>query len=343
MLSYGNMARIFTGRTAKVLLVTMITLLLGFGTYHQVKKSTTVIQYPEYLSFSGNYVFPVLKDNQVDVESVPGLELIYKGKISAKTLEDIYNAAGISLQPISDLTDHSSKAFKDYINNTFSAQIKKTLSTDDIQIVFGKMNGWDVARTVAKKDGQQVRFIYLKNGLHPVAVVAKEETDAFKKIEATVVDVEQSDLKKEVDPVKQTLKTTAPLVKDQKADELYQAAAPELRANTTIKDLTDSFKTAAPFIKGEITINGVSYSPGEFSAVLIFSLSTDQGAPRAYSTLNFKKTNGQWGLKGLTLPTIAAPAKKLQLEKAPETLSSLSEPKRNIKIEFALGELKNIC
>lgn len=269
-------------------------------------------EYPEYLSFTGNYVFPILKNNQVDVESVPGVELLYAGKISAKTLDDIYNTAGISLQPISELPDSSGQSFKNYVNNTFLAQIKTNLSTDDVRTTFDKKSGWDIAKVVVRKDSNQIRFIYLKNGQHPVAVVAKEETDAVKKIEAAVIDVEQSDLKEEVEPIKQTLKATTQLIKDQKAHELYQAGAPELRAQSSEKELTDSFKAATPFIKGEITINGVSYSPGEFSAVLMFDLSSAKDAPRAYSTLNFKKVDGrQWKLKGLTLPTIAAPAKKL--------------------------------
>lgn len=305
------MARTITIPSFKTLIIAGLLIVAGFGIYHQVKKPSIATQYPEYLSFSGNYVFPILKGTQVDVESVPGLELIYAGKISAKTLDDIYNAAGISFQPISDLSDYSSQAFKDYVNNTFLPQIKTNLSTDNVQITFHKVNSWDVTKAVVMKDGDQIRFIYLKNGQHPVAVVAKEETDAVKKIEATIVDVEQSDLKKEVEPIKQTLKTTAQLIKNQKAHELYLAGAPELRAQSTEKDLTDSFKTSSPFIKGEMTINGASYSPGEFSAVLIFSLSSAKDAPRAYSTLNFKKADGQWKLKGLTLPSIAAPAKKL--------------------------------
>lgn len=311
MVIYGNMARTITIPSLKTLVAAGLIIVAGFGIYHQVKKPSVATQYPEYLSFSGNYVFPILQGTQVDVESAPGLQLIYAGKISAKTLDDIYNAAGISLQPISDLTDHSGKAFKDYVSNTLSAQLKTNLSADNVQIVFSKTGGWDIAKVVVIKAGSQLRFIYLKNGQHPVAVVAKEETDAVKKIEASVVDVEQSDLKKEVEPIKQTLKTTAQLVKEQKSQELYRGGSPELRANSTEKELTDSFKTSSPFLKGETTIEGVSYSPGEFSAVLIFDLSSVKNAPRAYSTLNFKKTDALWKIKGLTLPTIAVPAKKL--------------------------------
>lgn len=298
------------GRKISIIIFIALLAIAGLSLWQRAGDSIPR-EYPEYLSFTGNYVFPILKNNQVDVESVPGVELLYAGKISAKSLDDIYDAVGISLQPISGLSDHSSKAFKDYVNNTFATQIKKTLSTDNVQITFSKVNSWDVAKAVAVKDGDQIRFIYLKNGQHPVAVVAKEETDAVKKIEATVVDVEQSDLKNEVGPIKQILKTTAQLVKDQKVYELYQAGAPELRAQSTEKELTDSFQAASPFIKGEMTINGISYSPGEFSAVLIFSSSSAKDAPRAYSTLSFKKMDVEWKLKGLTLPAIAVPAKKL--------------------------------
>lgn len=311
MLIYGNMKRIFGSRPAKMLLIVVVLLLAGFGIYHQTKKPAIASEHPEYLSFSGNYVFPILKHTKVDEESVPGLQLIYGGQVSAKTLDDIYNIGGISLQPIDDLSDSSSKAFKDYVNYKFHPEIKARLSTEDVRITFDKINGWDVARTVVIKDGNQTRFIYLKNGRHPVAVVAKAETDSVKKLETILTDVEESDLKKEVEPIKQTLKTTVQLINDKKTHELYRASAPELQALNTEKEFTESFSTAVPFIKSEATVYGVSYSPGEFSAVLIFSSSSAKDAPRAYSTLNFKMADGQWKLKGLTLPTVAVPAQKL--------------------------------
>src|SRR3989344_4190977 len=89
-------------------------------------------EHPEYLNFDGNYVFSVPKNYTVDEQSVPGAQLVYTGQIEAKTLEDVYNASGIAVQSINDLTDHSPKAFKKYVNDNYLPELRKNLSTDDV-------------------------------------------------------------------------------------------------------------------------------------------------------------------------------------------------------------------
>src|SRR3990167_1418549 len=203
-------------------------------------------EHPEYLNFDGNYVFSVPKNYTVDEQSVPGAQLVYTGQIQAKTLEDVYNANGIAVQPITDLTDKSGKAFKKYVNDNYLPELKKNLSTDDVQVKFGKANSVDNAAITVKKDGQQYRFVFLKGGQHPVAIVAKQEADALKNIERTLVDVEKTDLKTEEGSIKTLIKNTAQQIKDKKAKELYSAASAELKASTTEAELATALKTATP-------------------------------------------------------------------------------------------------
>src|SRR3990167_1097119 len=149
------MTKALSARSLKWAMIIVILVVASLAIAFLAKKPATPSEHPEYLSFSGNYVFPILKNTQVDEESVPGLQLIYGGQVPAKTLDDIYNVAGISLQPISDLSDNSSKVFKDYVNYKFQSEIKKNLSTEDVQITFDKVNGWDVAKAVVINDGNQ--------------------------------------------------------------------------------------------------------------------------------------------------------------------------------------------
>jgi len=256
-----------------------------------------------YLNFDGNYVFSVPKDYNVDEQSVPGAQLIYTGQITAKTLEDVYNAGGFSMHAIADLTDHSGKAFKKYVNDKYLPELKKNLSTNDVQVKFGKANEADNAIITVKKDGKQHRYIFLKGGQHPAAIVAKQESSAVKDIERTLIDVEKSDLKTEQDSIKKLIKDTAQLIKDQKTKDLYAAATPELKADITEAELATALKTATPFTEGNIVINGVVYTPKVFSVALRFTKLDKNDQLPAIGSLSFKKVDGQWKLEVLQLPT----------------------------------------
>ena len=260
------------------------------------------VDYPVYLNFDGNYVFSVPKNYTVDEQSVPGAQLVYTGTITAKTLEDVYDASGIAVQSITDLTDKNGKAFKKYVNDNYLPELKKNLATDDVQVKFDKANDVDNVAITVKKDGKQYRFVFLKGGLHPVAIVAKQEGDPLKGIERTLLDVEKSALKDQQDSIKKLIKDTAQLVKDQKAKDLYANAAAELKASTTEAELSAALKTATPYTAGSIVISGISYTPDSFSTVLrLIKLDKNDQQP-AVGALSFKKTDGQWKLELLSLP-----------------------------------------
>ena len=261
------------------------------------------LEHPEYLTFAGSYVFSVPKDYAVDEQSIVGLQLVYKGTITGKTLDQIYAADNISLEPITLLKDHESGTFKDYVNNTFVPGAKKVLS-EDVSTTFTKVDGWDVAKVTLKKDGQQLRFVYLKNGQHPVAVIAKEETTAFKTIEQSVSDVEKTDLKNEVAPLKQTVQKTAQRLRDKNSKELYQLATDDFRSKNTEDQISKLLAVEEVYSQGQVIINGGSYSAGEFGTVVYF-VPLNQDFKPASGALYFKKVDGQWKLKGMQLPNPA--------------------------------------
>ena len=306
MVKISTMIKKLSSLSRKTLFIVLVLLVAALAVLYSRGNTDDIIakaQHPEYLNFDGNYVFSVPKNYTVDEQSVPGAQLVYTGKIEAKTLEDVYNASGIAVQPITDLTDKSGKAFKKYVNDNYLPELKKNLSTDDVQVKFGKANSADNAAITVKKDGKQYRFVFLKGGQHPVAIVAKQETDALKNIELTMLDVENSDLKSEQDSIKKLIKDTAQLVKDQKAKELYDAASPELKADTTEAELTAALKSASPYTEGNIIISGVSYTPNDFSTVLRFIKLDKNDQQPAVGSLAFKKVDGQWKLELLTLPS----------------------------------------
>src|SRR3989344_5989614 len=258
------------------------------------------IDHPEYLSFQGEYVFSVPKDMAVDAHAIQGIQIVHTGSLAGKTIDEVYADNNISLQPVTFLKDKKGDTFKKYINETLVPEQKQKLSPD-VTATFEKSNGGDVAKVTVKKDGQPLRFIYIKNSLHPVSIVSKEETEAFKKIEQSVTDVERTDLKNEAEKLKQAAQTTAQQIKDKKAKELYASAAPQLKTKNSEAQITDLLAAEEVYSQGMIIINGGSYSSGEFGVVIYF-IPLNKDFKPASGALYFKKVDRQWKLSGLQLP-----------------------------------------
>lgn len=287
-----------------LLLVIIILTIAGAGLYlssHRTKPSATN-GLAEYLNFGSSYVFKVPKNFSVDAQSVLGAELVYSTPISAKTLEDIYSQNGLAILAL-DLSDHSSKAFKDYVQGTYLSDLKKNLATSDISVKFGKANGSDHAKLTVKKDGKQIRFIFLKGGQHPVSVLANSESDSFKVIEQTITDVEGSDLKNDANSIKQSAQNNLQLAVAQKSKELYSSASPELRTQTSEEQLAAALKSAASFLNQNISVSGGSYLQDTFSAALRFTPAGQDNPQPTYGSITLKKIDGQWKLQALSLPT----------------------------------------
>ncbi len=233
---------------------------------------------------------------------MPGAQLVYTGQVTAKTLEDVYNAGGISVYANSDLTDHSAKAFKNYVNDKYLPELKKQLATTDIKTKFGKANGADNASITVNKDGKAFRFIYLKGGQHPAVVIAKIQTSAVSKIDKTITDLETTPLKMEAEPIKQAVQNAAQLVKDQKTAELYNSSGPELRYKNSQDELAKALQAAVSFTAGDITISGGSYAPNEFSSAIRFTTLNKDNPQTSVGSFSLKKIDGQWKLEALSLP-----------------------------------------
>ena len=298
-------------RSPKALLIIFVLLIVAGGFLYlrgqSSSRSLAKAEHPEYLNFNGNYVFSVPKSYSIDEQALPGIVLVYSGAQSGKTLEDVYSAGGISAQQLKELPDKSTKKFKEYVNKTFVEELKKNLSTQDVEVKFGKISGQDFAEASVMKDGKQIRFVYLKNGTYPIAVASKTQTDEVKKIANTLADVPTSDLKDEAEKIKQVLQSTYQLVKDQKVAELYNGATDEFRANSKQADVDKAVKDVSYFSKDVVAITGITYAPGEFTAALRYSSTTNTEAKTAYGAIVMKKVDGgEWKLVQMSLPTQAS-------------------------------------
>lgn len=303
-----NIVKSLTKRgPALALLITALILLAGYvtlsGIFRQAALSHRMTEHPEYLNFSDNYVFAIPKDFNVYDRAILGAQVLAQNELKSNNLEDAYQANAIVITPLSGLSGNNSEAFKKYVTNTYIPNLKKTLSSD-IRAQAGKVDELDSMRITVVKNNKPLRFIYLKNGQHPVEVVAKEESDAFKKVEHSIGDVETSDLGAEFETIVRSIGKVWQLIQDQKGHELYGQAGAGLRANTSEEDLIKGLKAAEPYTsKKAVTINGGGYNvnPDEIAVVMHFEPVVKDAKP-ASGVMYLDKINGQWQLSGLKLP-----------------------------------------
>lgn len=297
------MIKKLTSLSRKSKLLILVILAVIFGLYIVTQKSSVnTDKLTEYVSFSNNVVYKVPGTLSVDSQTLLGVELMYAVPITAKTVEDVYSQNGIAIQSI-NLTDHSSKGFKDYTNSILLPDLKKNLSTNDVTVKYSKSNGLDNASITAKKSGQVIRFIFFKGGQHPVIVVSKQETANSKIINQTLNDIENSDLKNEITAIKTAMKNVIEQAKSQKAQDIYNNSNTELQKQSSVAQLTSALQKASSFLGQNVEVSGGGYKDNTFSSVMRFTPIGQDNPQSSFGTIILKKSASSWQLQGLTLPT----------------------------------------
>lgn len=264
-------------------------------------KTTQDTQKPKYFSFSGSYVFTIPDNTALDEYAIPGIQLLYTDVLEAKTLEEIYAVGGISIQPLTFLTDRSKDGFKKYVNETFIPDIKKNLS-EDIQLKFESVRGDEVARITVRKDNAPHRFIFLKNGQHPVSIIAREETDKFRQVAETITDVEKSQFKDDAEQIKKVILETTQLVKSRKAKEIYESATTELKGQTSEATIASALNAIKEYTDGNITIEGGSIANNNVFTAIVSYAPLNKDIKPLQGSFRLDKSEGTWKLKGMSLP-----------------------------------------
>lgn len=290
-------------RKLLTLFIVLVAVVAGIWWLKGNSNQHSTLTYPAYLNYNAKYVFSIPSSYTVDSRTLSGIEIVHSGNLTAKTYDDIYNAGGVTLEPISTMKDQAGKTFKNYVNDTFVPSLKKKYPSSSVKLKFEKVDGWDVARATVIKDGKSQRFVYLKNGQHPVAVASKDENTAAKTINKSIIDVESSPLKDEITPLKQAFQDNVKLIIDKNSAELYKQAAPDLRAKSSEADLAKILRDASAYY----TSSGISIYDGiyngntkEFNAIMNYLplKTTDPSIPVA---LYLAKIDGHWKVKGISI------------------------------------------
>jgi hypothetical protein len=288
-----------------ICIVLGIVMLIGSGLLYtklkaNKKASFTKVTYPEYINLNGGYALSVPKDYVVEEYALSGVALIYKPPLLAKTAENVINYGAISAESINN-SAYNPKSFIKYVNDTFLPKLKDNLKTSDVSVKFDKINNQDVAYITVEKGAKPFRFI--KGGQHPVVLVSKFDSDEFKSIQGTLTDVEKSDVKEQIESFKLSMKSALELVKNQDAKKLYENASTDLRSKTTEEELSNALKAGEEYLKGTITVTGVSYTQDEFAARVKYVKLGGNDEQAGFGSISFKKgDNNTWKLNSLTVP-----------------------------------------
>lgn len=296
-------------RRLLTLLIVLVAVVAGTWMLTGSKNQHSVLTYPAYLNYNAKFVFSVPASYTVDSSALPGIEVVHKGSLTAKTYDDLYNAGDVTLEPISTIKDQAGKTFKNYVNDTFVPSLKKKYPSSLIKTEYSKVDGWDVARVTVTQAGKAQRFVYLKNGQHPVAIASKEENAAAKTINKSIIDVESSPLKDEITPLKQAFQNTANLIVNKNSTELYKQATPALRTKSTEADLDKIVRSVAAYYAqsgGMSVYDGVYDGKAKTFNAIMNILPTKTGDASIPVAMYLSKGNNQWQLNGISVLTAAA-------------------------------------
>ena len=289
-------------------LIPIVFLAVGIGGYEAWQNSntkhtkTTEIE-AKYISFSGNYIFSIPSGRSVDGVSIPSVALVYAGdSVQAKNFEELYAAGVVAVQPITALKDDNPKTFKDYVNNTLAADLRKALnSATDVREV-KKENPEAFKVFASTNEGKRLRAIYALNLPQPVMMAAKDETDTLKIVGSTMEDLKKSKLKADIDQAALSTKSLVEMMQKLDSSGIMREGSSEFSKSVSQDKLATDLKSSSSYLSRSITIVGGSYNGKDFIAQLIFEPKTKDENP-ASGVVSMRKSGKAWKLQAIQLPT----------------------------------------
>lgn len=262
--------------------------------------------YPEdarYVSFGANYMFAVPRSFNVDESSMPGVQLLISSGLTdlkIDNFEQLFDAAIIAVQPISEIEANNNGDVKTYVKKTLLPDLEKNLG-GDIKVKYSMPGKFRVATITVHKDGKLVRQLHIQAGAHPVMVAAKENSDAYLETVSTLIGVEDAAVKDELEPITKLIESSVTLAQQGKIQELYSSGSAEFKEKTNVKDLTTATSNAKSFLSRNVVAPGGTLLGNAFTGTLTFN-STKEGEEPGLGAVHLAKIDGVWKLNGLSLP-----------------------------------------
>ena len=252
-----------------------------------------------YISFD-DYYFEVPKQKTADDKLVPGAQFVYNLNtgIKANTLDDLFNDGAIGVQPLIPLNGDE-QAFEHYLSSVAKPDAANAFSgTADLS--FGnRKDGVKAADLVAKKDGQIIRRQYIVNLPQSVAVISKDDSEAFRAIGRSLgqASVKFSDYEK----VRVQVLAEGVMLKNRMFEDIYAGAHEDLKATTSVDELNRIAERSKDILAMDVKISGIKVNKKEMSAAILFTDAKDP-AKNHTGSMVFRQSGEKWKLITLQLP-----------------------------------------
>lgn len=292
--------------TASVLLISLIAV----GTYFVLQKKsdkqqnkTEIIQTDatKYVSFGGAYLFSVPAKYTVDETLISGVVIVYPEESPPKagmSLDQLYKAGAIAVQPILELKDDDPKAFKEYVTNKLAQEFKKSTTKSTIDVREAKQGDTEALKVFAlAKDGKRLKAGYAINYTKPLLMIAADETNALKIVGSTMQELKDGKVKSDIDEAAKATKAILEMIIQHNLSGLTGKSMSGLDQKTVAAEV----EASGPLLDRSVSILGGSYNGEVFAAQISFEPKTkDQVA--AGGVVSLRKDSGAWKLDALQLP-----------------------------------------
>lgn len=253
-----------------------------------------------YLSFD-DYYYEIPKQKTVDDRLVLGGQFLYNVKVAIKTntLDDIFNDGAIGVQGLIPLNGDN-QAFERYMTMVIKPSAEKAF-TGPTNLSFSDREDDKVrvAELTSSKDGKVIRRQYIVNLPQSVAIVVKDDNEAFRSIGKTIG---QASVKfADYEEIKQWVLAESFLLRNRMFEDIYRLAHEDLRGATSVDGLNGIADRSKDIFELEAKVSGVKISQNEMSVSVRFIDSTDPSKNKN-ATMVFRQSEGKWKLIALVLP-----------------------------------------
>ncbi|MEK7202069.1 MAG: hypothetical protein AAB669_00845 [Patescibacteria group bacterium] len=254
-----------------------------------------------YISFD-DYYYEVPKQKAVDDRLVAGGQFLYNfgAAIKTNTLDDIFNDGAIAVQALIPLNGDNG-AFERYINESVQPSAESAFKgTAEVTFDNRQSDQVRVAEVTAKKDGTVVRRQYIINLPQSVAVISKDDSEAFRSIGASVG---QASAKfSDYDKMKLQVLAQSYMLNNRMFDDMYRLAHEDFRGATSVEAINRLADKSKDIFTLQVKVSGVNLTKDEMTATIHY-IDSKNPANNKTGTLVFRKNTGEWKLLTLQLPS----------------------------------------
>lgn len=289
-----------------IAIIALLVIIVGYLGYNEYKKmpKKSLTQY--YLSFTSDYSFQIPDGFMVDDITVPNAQIVSKKdeKIQVNNINEIYAKGAVAVQSF-DAHFFDEESFKNYINNNYKDALAKSLQ-GEVDVDFGKANGFLTATLKVSSDGKLTRTQYIYNSNKPVTVVAQDENDIYKAIIDSLDSIEKQT--EDSLQIQNDVQTNIFMIKNKLFDDTYRLSDKTLKDKISLEDFKKSFEKAAVALQTNVSIFGgvLNSKDNEIVTVLLFSKLGEKAGDNPQNALGsivLRKVESDWKLSGITLPS----------------------------------------